>query len=83
MAEKLIKIKVFKDTDRTPYAKANVEIGSYPNLSTQTDEKGEAVIIYPYDEGTITIYVNGTTVYNDYVSKIPKILAVEAHWSNW
>jgi hypothetical protein len=83
MGEKLIEIRVFKEHDGTPYPNAEVKIGGYDNLTTRTDERGKAVIILPYDSGTVSIYVNGKCVFDDYVYKIPSPLVVKATWSIW
>ncbi len=83
MGERLVEVRVFREDNNTPYPNATVMVGGYDNLTTTTDKNGRALIILPFDSGTVSIYVNGKCVFDDYVYKIPQPLIIRAPWSIW
>lgn len=76
MPSKLIAVQVFDKKTRLSISDARVSVAGYPQLNTKTNSDGIANIIYPKDDGTVTIYVDGNTVYKNYVYTLPDVLAV-------
>lgn len=74
---KLISVQVFDSETSESLSDVCVSVAGYPDLDTYTNEKGMARLVYPQNDGNVTIYADGNEVYDDYVSSLPKILTVE------
>lgn len=79
---KIITVSVYRNDNNDAYPGAKVTVGGHSNLSTTTDRSGRAVIHFPYDDGSIDIYVNGETAYSGFVSGVPSsgIVARRSFW---
>lgn len=79
----IIQIQVSREDTGQAYADAYIS-NSWNNQKIKTNSNGFAAIIYPYESGSISLYINGICIFDGYATDAAKNgVFAKIPWYNW